>query len=45
MFADGGLRLHPDTVEALGGGDRRSPFVLPLWIAVVLLAILVLAVI
>jgi len=45
MFADGGLRLHPDTVKALGGGDRRSPFVLPLWIAVALLAVLILAVI
>ncbi len=45
MFADGGLRLHPDSVKALRGGDRASPMLLPLWIAVALLAVLVLVVI
>jgi len=45
MFAEGGLKLHPATVDALRGGDRRSPLVLPLWIAVALLALLVLTVI
>jgi len=41
--AEGGLRLHPETVRALRDGDRRNPLVTPIWIAVGLLALLLLA--
>lgn len=45
QLADGGLRLHPETVEALAG-RRGNPHVLlwPLWCAVLLLLLILIAV-
>jgi len=39
MLSSGGLRLHPETVRAMGGHNPgRNPLVWPLWAAVALLA-------
>lgn len=42
MLADGGLKLHPDTVAALRGENARNPLAAPLWVAVALLAVILL---
>jgi ubiquinone biosynthesis protein len=46
QLADGGLRLHPDTVEALAAGRGGGKALLwPLWGAVLLLFLILLALI
>lgn len=42
MAANGGLRLHPETLRQLGAGNRR-PALWPLWLAIGALAAAVLA--
>jgi ubiquinone biosynthesis protein len=42
-FADGGLKLHPDTLRILNEGQRRSPVTTVLWVIAVLLFLIWLA--
>ncbi|MGB8274244.1 MAG: 2-polyprenylphenol 6-hydroxylase [Alphaproteobacteria bacterium] len=38
-IADGGIRLHPESIRALGGGNGGKPRIWPLWLAVAALAL------
>jgi ubiquinone biosynthesis protein len=38
-IAGGGLRLHPDTLTALGAGNARGPALWPIWTALAILAL------
>jgi hypothetical protein len=38
MLADGGLRLHPDTIAALNRSHRGRNHIWALWMAVAVLA-------
>jgi ubiquinone biosynthesis protein len=40
-IAGGGLRLHPDTLSALGAGAGNRPALWPIWVALAILAIAV----
>ena len=40
-IAGGGLRLHPDTLAALGAGGARGPALWPIWTALAILALAV----
>ena len=42
MLAEGGIKLHPDTLNAMGGGSRRRPHGPALWAAVLLAALVLL---
>jgi hypothetical protein len=42
MAADGGLKLHPDTIAAFAKGNRGRSHIWALWAAVGILALAVL---